>query len=123
MVVLSFDYHDPTIGWPPLVMCTGIAGRDRKHRHKSTAQMATRTNKGEDSRSPATALAEVIAGIVLAGGAEKTNVGPVERERSTCMNKRGGGLLVVGIGTAGVKLAGGTKRVTAAKPEALEPKE
>ena len=45
------------------------------------------------------------------------------------MNKRGGGLLVAGVapalaeGTAGVKLAGGTKRVTAAKPEALEPKE
>jgi len=45
------------------------------------------------------------------------------------MNKRGGGLLVAGVapalaeGTAGVKLAGGTKSVTAAKPEALEPKE
>jgi len=42
---------------------------------------------------------------------------------------RGGWLLVAGImttlaeGTAGVGLAGGTKRVTTAKPEALEPKD
>ncbi len=77
VIVLSFDYHDMTIGWPKSVMCTGIAGRGRKHGHKSNAQVATCTNKG-DSRSPATALAEVIAGIGLAGGAEKANVGPVE---------------------------------------------
>ena len=42
---------------------------------------------------------------------------------------RGGWLLVAGVmptlaeGTAGVGLAGGTKRVTTAKPEALEPKD
>jgi hypothetical protein len=55
--------------------------------------------------------------------------GQLNLQRSTCMNKRGGGLLVADVapalakGTAGVKLAGRTKRVTAAKPEALEPKE
>ncbi len=42
---------------------------------------------------------------------------------------RGGWLLVAGVmptlaeGTAGIRLAGGTKRVTAAKPKALEPKD
>ncbi len=40
--------------------------------------MATHTNKGEDSWSPATALDKVIAGIGLAGRAEKANVGPVK---------------------------------------------
>src|SRR5260221_1273900 len=59
-------------------MCRGRAGRGRKHCCKSNAQMAMHTNKGEDSWSPATALDEVIAGIVLAGGAGKANVGPVE---------------------------------------------
>jgi len=52
-------------------MCTGIAGRGRKHRRKSNAQMATRMNTDVDSKSPATALAKVIAGIKLAGGARQ----------------------------------------------------
>jgi len=52
-------------------MCTGIAGRGRKHRRKSNAQMAIRTNTDVESESPATALAKVIAGIKLAGGARQ----------------------------------------------------
>jgi hypothetical protein len=56
-------------------MCTSIAGRGMKHRCKPRAQVATHTNKGVSE----TSLAEVIAGIKLAGGVKKENVGPVKR--------------------------------------------
>src|SRR5258707_1223629 len=97
MIVLSFDYHDTTIRWPQLVMCMGRAGRGRKAGRQQL---------------PWTRLSLALGLLAELG---RLMSGQSNLQRSTCMNKRGGGLLVAGVapalaeGTAGVKLAGRTE--------------